>query len=323
MAFTAEEASNLLRKANANGRLAHAYLITGPEGSGTREVALEVAAIILKCGVEEIARHPDAYSVSPESRSRAITVEQLREMEGQLYKRSVKGGNKAGIIFDADRMNTSASNAFLKTLEEPPKHTHLLLVSTQPDRLLETILSRCIEVPLRPFKRREPSERQSRLLSRLAEFSKRTAADMQQAFSLAREFQSLLAEAKAQFSEENEAAFKEEVKRYKQTTDVSATWVDTREDFYKALTEARYRQERAALVATLEEWWGDVLRHQQAVTHIDHPALSVATAAIAQRISTVDALRRVDAIAALRDNFDRNVQEALAIEVAFLEAFAA
>lgn len=323
MAFTAEEASTLLRKANANGRLAHAYLITGPEGSGTREVALEVAAIILKCSVAEIARHPDAYSVSPESRSRAITVEQLREMEGQLYKRSVKGGNKAGMIFDADRMNASASNAFLKTLEEPPKHTHLLLVSTQPDRLLETILSRCIEVPLRPLKRREPSERQARLLTRLAEFSKRAAADMQQAFSLAREFQSLLAEAKEQINGENETAFKEEVKRYRQTTDVSGTWVDSREDFYKALTEARYRQERAALVATLEEWWGDVLRHQQSVAHIDHPSLSVATAAIAQRISTADALRRADAIAALRDNFDRNVQEALAIEVAFLEAFAA
>ncbi len=323
MAFTADEALTLLRKANANGRLAHAYLITGPEGSGARELALEIAAIILRCGVKEAERHTDFHGVSPESKSRQIVIEQLREMESQLHKRSDKGGSKVGTIFDADRMNDKAANAFLKTLEEPPKNTHLLLISTQPDRLLDTILSRCIEVPLRLTARRELTARQARLLERLRDFSKRKSADMQQAFSLAREFQSLLAEAKAEISEVNEAALKEEVKRYKQTTDVTGSWVESREDFYKALTEARYRQERAALVATLEEWWGDVLRQQQAVAHIDHLAASAETAAIALRIPTFDALRRADAISALREHFDRNIQEALAIEVAFLEAFAA
>jgi DNA polymerase III subunit delta' len=323
MAFTAHEAFTLLSKANTNGRLAHAYLITGPEGSGTRELALRLAGELLACAEGEVARHPDSHIVSPESRSRMITVEQLRDVESQLYKRPVKGGNKVAIIMDADRMNASASNAFLKTLEEPPQRTHLLLVSTQPDRLLDTILSRCIEVPLRPTTRRAPGPRQTRLMERLCEFSKKTTPDMQQAFVLAREFQSLLAEAKAEINETNEAAFKDEVKRYKQTTDVSGSWVDSREDFYKALTEARYRQERAALVATLEEWWGDVLRQQHAAEHLDHPEFSAETAVVAGRVSTPEALRRAGAITALRDNFERNVQEALAIEVAFLEAFAA
>ncbi len=323
MAFTADEAFTLLTKASANGRLAHAYLINGPEGSGTREVAIRLAAKLLGCKESEVARQPDAHIISPESRSRTITVEQLRDIESQLYKRAEKGGAKLAIILDADRMNPSASNAFLKTLEEPPPSTHLLLVSSQPDRLLETILSRCIEVPLRPTKRQEPSARQVRLMEALRDFSARTAPDMQQAFVLARDFQSLLAEAKAEINETNEAAFKEEVKRYKQTTDVGGSWVDSREDYFKALTEARYRQERAALVATLEEWWGDILRQQQAVDHLDHPAYSAQTAAIAGRTSTQDALRRAEAVAGLRENFERNVQEALAIEVAFLEAFAA
>lgn len=323
MAFTADEALTLLSKANANGRLAHAYLITGPEGSGVRELAMALAAKLLNCTEGEVARQPDAHIISPESRSRAITVEQLRDAESQLYKRPVKGGNKVCIIIDADRMNASASNAFLKTLEEPPPRTHLLLLSTQPDRLLDTILSRCIEVPLRPTIRREPSPRQLRMLESLRAFSKKGSPDLQQAFVLAREFQALLAEAKEQINEVNETAFKDEVKRYKQTTDVSASWVDSREDFYKALTESRYRQERAALIATLEEWWGDILRHQHAATHLDHPESAAETAVVAGRVSTTDALRRAAAISGLRDNFERNVQEALAIEVAFLEAFVA
>ena len=284
---------------------------------------MRLAAHLLNCTEAEVARHPDAQIISPESRSRVITVDQLREAESHLYKRPVKGGNKVGILIDADRMNPNASNAFLKSLEEPPPRTHLLLVSAQPDRLLDTILSRCIEVPLRPTTRREPTARQARLMESLREFAKKIAPDLQQAFVLAREFQALLAEAKEEINETNEACFKEEVKRFKQTTDVTGAWVDSREDFYKALTEARYRQERAALVATLEEWWGDILRQQHAAEHLDHPSYSAETAVIAGRISTPEALRRTGAISALRDNFERNVQEALAIEVAFLEAFAA
>ena len=323
MAFTADEALTLLSKASASGRLAHAYLITGPEGSGTHELAFRIAAKLLHCAEAEVASQPDAQIISPESRSRAITVEQLREAESQLYKRSVKGGNKVCIIIDADRMNQSASNAFLKTLEEPPPSTHLLLISNQPDRLLDTILSRCIEVSLRPTTRREPTPRQARLLESLRSFSQKAAPDLQQALVFAREFQSLLAEAKAEFNEVTEAAFKAEVKRYKQTTDVSAAWVDSREGFYKALTESRYRQERAELVATLEEWWGDILRHQHTAGHLDQPAAFAETAQVAARISTPEALRRTAAISVLREHFEKNVQEALAIEVAFLEAFAA
>src|SRR5688572_14228384 len=120
--------------------------------------------------------------------------------------RSMSGGQKVGIIFDADRLMEQAANAFLKTLEEPPPNSNLLLVSAYPDQLLETILSRCIEVPIKPTERRLPSERQRRLLDLLSVFSSQKNPGMVQALTLVRNFQALLAEAKEAVGAETEAA---------------------------------------------------------------------------------------------------------------------
>jgi DNA polymerase-3 subunit delta' len=189
--------------------------------------------------------------------------------------------------------------------------------------LLETILSRCIEVPLRAVHRRVPGERQRRLLESLREFFKKARPDLPGVFTLVREFQSLLAEVKEEAADRTEEAFKGEEKHYKQTSGVSAAWLDDREDYYKALGEGRYRNERLAFVETLEQWWADVLRQQHGGEHLDLPEFSADTAALAERLPVPQVLRRAAAVAGLRENFGRNVQEQLAVEVAFLEAFAA
>ncbi len=322
MAFTADEAFDLLAKADTANRLAHAYLITGPDGSGARELAARLAGLII--GVEaNPLKHPDVHTAEPESKSRRIVIEQIRSMEHQLQMRSLRGGRKAGIIFDADRLQDQAANAFLKTLEEPPKNTHLILVSSLPDQLLETILSRCIEVPLRAIERRQPSERQLRLLEVLRTFSKQARPDLARIFTLVREFQGLLADVKEEAGDTAEAAFKAEEKHYKQTSGVSADWLDDREKYFKALGESRYRNERLAFVEILEQWWADVLRQQHQAEHLDLPECAADTAALAVRFPISQVLHRSAAIARLRENFGRNVQEQLAVEVAFLEAFAA
>jgi DNA polymerase-3 subunit delta' len=323
MAFTADEALALLEKADAHHRLAHAYLIAGPEGSGTRELATRLTALIVGGAPRDPLKHQDVHVAEPESKSRRIVIEQVRDMERQLQMRSLAGGRKVGIIFDADRLQEQAANAFLKTLEEPPRNTHLLLVTALPDQLLETILSRCIEVPLRAVERREPTERQRRLLESLRAFAKIPRPDLPRIFSLVREFQGLLAEVKTNAGENTEAAFKAEEKHYKQTSGVSAQWLEDRENYYKALGEARYRSERLAFVETLEQWWADVLRQQHGSAHLDLPEFSADTAALASRLPVPQVLRRSAAITGLRENFGRNVQEQLAVEVAFLEAFAA
>jgi DNA polymerase-3 subunit delta' len=322
VAFTSDEAFSLLQRAQANERLAHAYLITGPTGCGKRELVARLAGLLVKQDRETL-KHADVHIAEPESKSRRIVIEQVRGLEKELQLRSMTGGQKVGIIFDADRLMEQAANAFLKTLEEPPRNSTLLLVSAHPDQLLETILSRCIEVPLRPTERRRSTERQEELLGLLRDFSKVPRPGMPQALTLTRQFQALLAQAKEAIAEQTEAAFKAEVKHYKEASDARGDWLDAREEYFKALAEARYRNERSGLIETLEQWWADVLRQQQGADHLDHPDFAAATKSVAQQLPVADTLRRASAIERLRENSGRNVQEQLALEVAFLEAFAA
>ena len=188
MAFTADEALILLRKAQANDRLAHAYLVTGPEGSGARDVGIGLAGILVGETAAPL-KHPDVHIAEPESKSRRITIDQVRELERELQMRSLRGGRKVAIIFDADRLVEQAANAFLKTLEEPPRSSHIILVSSLPDQLLETILSRCIEVPIKKGPRRGLTVRQQRLAELMRQFSSIEQPDMPRTFRLVRDFQ--------------------------------------------------------------------------------------------------------------------------------------
>lgn len=327
MAFSPPAAFEFLRRAHEGGRLAHAYLISGETGSGKRALALRLAALVtgMKDGAGDPLKHPDVHAVEPESKSRLIKVEQTRELEKELQMRASQGGRKVAIIFDADRMNAAASNSFLKTLEEPPSNSLLMLVSAHPEMLLETILSRCIQVQLAAPPRREPGEAQRRLLDLLARSlsrSKPGETDLGAIFVLVREFTKLLAEAKGAIQDEGTAELKREEALYKQTTD--GKWLGEREEYYKALGEARYLEARTLFVGTLLQWWGDVLRQQHGATAadaLDFPSHAQATAALAARYSTPDVLRRMAALEGLRENFTRNVQEQLAVEVAFLGAF--
>lgn len=323
MPFTADEALQLLQRAQSNGRVAHAYLLTGPIGSGKRQFAARTCELLLG---EKITgfQHPDIHLIEPESKSRRILTEQIRELEHGLQMRSLLGGCKIGIIVDADRLQPNAANAFLKTLEEPPAHSHLLLLSSLPDQMLETILSRCLEIPLRPVEARGASPLQMRLLEALRQHARHPVPGLVEALTLVRDFQSLLAEAKEEIQAEGGAALKTEEQHYKQTSDAK-DWLEDREDYYKALTESRYQATRYSLLETLEQWWADVLRQQAAApTPLDHPDFAADTTTLGARHSTAELLRKTAALEKLREHLaNPGVQEPLALECAFLHAFAA
>jgi DNA polymerase-3 subunit delta' len=325
MAFTKTVAIDLLRRAHAQQRLAHAYLISGPQGSGKRALAAELAALVIgptnaKKNTPDIFQHPDVHTAEPESKSRRIVIDQIRALEKELQMRSMLGGKKVGVIFEADRLKVEAANAFLKTLEEPPNNSLLLLTTSQPETLPDTILSRCISISLCATERREPTDGEQRLLGTLRNFFTKENKGIAPAFGLVREFILLLQQARQEIQDDIDAQQKKEEAAYKQTTD--GEWLKEREEHHKALAESRYVQERFRLADVLLNWWADVLRHQNGSDRLEYPDLAGETAEIACRFPTVQVLKKIAAIGGLRENLDRNVQEQIALEAAFLKVFA-
>src|SRR5438045_8465451 len=150
MAFSRTAALRYLRRAHEQHRLAHAYLISGSPGSGKQLLAAELASLVNGTSVNDVfsAKAREIFVAQPESKSRRIVIEQIRDLEHALQLRASDGRRKVAIISDADRLQPQAENAILKTLEEPPKDSLLLLLSALPEALPETILSRCIAIPL-------------------------------------------------------------------------------------------------------------------------------------------------------------------------------
>jgi DNA polymerase-3 subunit delta' len=317
MSFSADNAFDLLSRAYAQDRLAHAYLLAGPRGSGKRMLAGRLAGLVTESapGFD----HPDVHTAEPESKSRRLRIEQTRGLEKELQMRSLMGRRKVAIIFDADRMTAEAANGFLKTLEEPPNQSLLLLTSEQPESLPETILSRCIMVPLRRETAEPLSGPQGELLEAVAKMCAGSDRGIAAVYRVVRAFSTLLQQARDRITDENETELKSEEAHYRQTTE--SDWLDEREEHYKALTESRYVRERSLLAETLVAWWADVLRQQQGAAGLDLPDYAAATAALAQAIPPHDALKRLGALEQMRENLGRNIREDLAIEVAFLQAF--
>ena len=132
-----------LRAAFEANRMPHGLLIHEAPGAGGDWLASWIARMVL--GTDRDL-HPDWLRVQPVDDSKQIRIEQVRELSQELALTSHQGGYKVAVISPADLMNRFGANALLKTLEEPPPRTLLMLVATQPSRLPATILSRCQRV---------------------------------------------------------------------------------------------------------------------------------------------------------------------------------
>jgi DNA polymerase III subunit delta' len=321
MAFSRAAAFEYLSRAHERGRLGHAYLISGPPGSGKRGLASDLSNLVAAAKSEDVFATPPfgVFLAEPESKSRRIVIDQVRALEHALQMRSSNGHRKVAIIVEADRLQPQAANAFLKTLEEPPKDSLLILLSAMPEVLPDTILSRCVAVPLAAEEKRKLSEEEEQLVQLLGDVAGSKGQGIQPAYQLARGFHRLLAQIRETIQDENAAALKRDEARYRNTTD--GAWLDEREDYYKALTESQYLRQRARLVEILFLWWSDVLRANTGVDRRELPKAKKQTEALAGRLKTPDILRRIRRLEEMRDHLGRNIQEALALEVAFLSLF--
>lgn len=160
----------IIKGAILNKRVAHSYLFSGPEGIGKRKAALALAAA-LNCqspaGADACGRCPDCermergvhtnlvqvWPIDKEGEqddAGLIRVDQIRDIQNAVKYR-VESGTRVVVVDSAERFMAQAANAFLKTLEEPPAGSMIILVSSRPGELLTTILSRCQRVNFRPL----------------------------------------------------------------------------------------------------------------------------------------------------------------------------
>jgi DNA polymerase III subunit delta' len=321
MPFSRTTALEYLRRAHEQNRLAHAYLISGPPGSGKQQLAADLTSLVNGTPSSDVfsAKAQEIFVARPESKSRRIVIEQIRDLEHALQMRARNGRRKVAIISDADRLQPQAANAFLKTLEEPPKDSLLLLLSALPEALPETILSRCIAIHLARDGQLQTTDEEKKLVKLLQQVSHEQSWTIQFAYRLAQEFQRLLGAVREEVKRETDEALRQEQIRYKDTTD--GAWLEEREQYYKARAESLYLQQRTGLIETLFAWWSDALRSSNGVVQRNLPRAREETAALATRFSTAEILRRIRCLEELRDHLNRNIHEALAIEVAFLTVF--
>lgn len=143
-------------------KVTHSYLFYGIEGIGKTIFAREFAKTLLcdekqnkpceKCSscqtfVEN--NHPDFMQIEPDGKT--IKIEQIRNLQEKIAEKPIRSNYKIYIIKDADTMTKEAQNSLLKTLEEPPSYAVLILVASNENRLLNTILSRCIKISFLPI----------------------------------------------------------------------------------------------------------------------------------------------------------------------------
>jgi DNA polymerase-3 subunit delta' len=163
-------AVTMLRQSLAHGRNGHAYLITGPDQIGKTTLARAFAQALnctgeadgncqpghlcRACTLIANGRHPDVRQIEPEVSGRGkltLKIETIRQLQQELSLSAYEARTKIAILKRFDAATIGASNAFLKTLEEPPPRVLLILTATDADTLLPTIASRCRTLNLRPL----------------------------------------------------------------------------------------------------------------------------------------------------------------------------
>lgn len=314
MPFSKESAFERLSEAHRAGRLAHAYLLAGPAGSGKVWLAERMAALVLDCQPGGVIAHPDFHAVQPESKSRRIVIDQIRDLEHSIQRKPLIASGKVAIVHDADRMQQQAANAFLKTLEEPPPGLLIVLLSTVPEAILETVLSRCVKTALQPSVKQDPTAEELTILRALEEcLVTDTKPGPATAFRLARAIQDVLLAIREKIASEHESVLRKETARYKQASGDSS-WLEERTGQIKALIEAGVLRERERILQTVLDALGEALRAQHG-----SPTENPVVRALSRKFSTTGLLRRLDVLESLRRRLALGVQESLAFESGFLE----
>ena len=333
-----ERAIDLLRRSLANGRLGHAYLLSGPRGIGKRTLAIELARAVNcetagpgaglglpgvvdadgdgpPCGVCRRCRliaedkHPEVRVVGVQPPHKVIRVADVESIQADAALRPADAYRKVYVIQHAELLHVDAANRLLKTIEEPPPSVMLVLTTVDPEATLETIVSRCQHIRLRPLPADRlahelgsqglPPER-AELLAALAEGA------VGRALALAADDRVLERRSRA-LDELDGLLGADRVERLTYARALGDTWTKNPDGVRETLQ-------------TWLRWWRDVLLVQRGtpgrVVNVDYRA------ALERHAGSVTPAVAAEAITRIRDTLlmlDQNVNARLALDVALLD----
>lgn len=328
---------SLLQRSLAHGRLGHAYLFSGdnlgemeglaralaktlncqnPPHRGESGLGLDSCDHCLSCRRIDSGNHPDVQWVRPESKLRNITIDQTRDLIQTISLKPSEADYKVAVIAAADRMNPQAANAFLKTLEEPPPDSVIILLTTALDRILETILSRCLRLHCAGDTGPALDESSRAWFDSLAAAAAEPRRSLLGRYRLLGLVTARLSEIKDSTQEQLEAA--SPLNRF---PDAEKNTREKWEAELNAAVEAEYRRKRTELLLLLQWWMRDIWLAAARVgqSRFAFPELSRATHELSKRVTREEAMENLRTLEGLQRQLSTNVQEALALEVGLLK----
>ena len=157
-----EKIKEELKRSLEEDKVSHSYMFVGIEGIGKQLIAKAFAQMILctnetekgcdkckSCIEFQSQNHPDFLYIEPDGNS--IKIEQIRYLQRKIQEKPIISNKKVYIINDADKMTQEAQNCLLKTLEEPPEYSIIILIGSNENAFLNTIKSRCMKLTFQPI----------------------------------------------------------------------------------------------------------------------------------------------------------------------------
>jgi DNA polymerase-3 subunit delta' len=313
-----QQKSILLRALN-NQRIAHAYLFEGPDGIGKKMVALAFARALFcrngsgcgecpACIKVDNHNHPDIHLL--EANDAALKIAQIRTLQQDLSLRPLEGNYKVCLVDGAEHFTNGAANALLKTLEEPRSGTLIILLTSQPERLLPTIRSRCQRLPFSAL----PKQQLATVLAEKLEIST-TQALILAALSEG-SFQKALGPNREYFLE----------KRGKLIQSLSALSSDSIIPTFSFANELYLDKESLPVILEIfQSFYRDLLllKHESPVEELANQDLLELLQQQNRQTTTASLLVKLKALDTARFHLQRNVNPRLTMEVMLMQMTAA
>lgn len=325
----------LLQRSLQRGRLAHAYLFAGEDLTRLETVGRTFAKVLnchepnaaggqmdscdrcSSCRRIEADNHPDVLWVRPASKLRVIRVAQVRDLMHAIYLKPTEARWKVALLAAAERLNDQAANALLKTLEEPPANAVLILLSSRPDQLMDTVISRCLR--LRFASGADVRGGEGKVDDWLREFAQGLAGGRLTVLERYRLLGTLLARLAS--LREQIANELQERSQLEANPDAEPDLKEKWETELAAAVEAEYRRRRGELLSGLEWLFRDVwiLASGLGGELLMLPGMAESAERLARRLRPADAMENLRAVARMIRLLETNAQEALVLEVGLLK----